>query len=202
MHWDEVYDSKKESELSWTQAEPTLSLSLIAEVCPSGRVIDVGGGLSQLAGRLLERGSSVTVLDISPVALARARERLGERADQVRWIEADVTQTPETGTHDVWHDRALFHFLVEPRDRAAYLALLKRAIPPGGHAVIATFAPDGPEKCSGLPVRRYDSDSLQAELGPEFRLVKSVRETHVTPRGAQQPFQYSVFERRPAERRT
>ncbi len=198
MHWDSVYASKKENELSWTQVEPALSLALIAEVCPSGRVIAVGGGLSPLAERLADRGYTVTVLDISGAALARARERAPKHAARIQWIEADVTRMPDLGTHDVWHDRALFHFLIDAADRAAYVALLKRTIPMGGYAVIATFAPDGPEKCSGLPVRRYDAAALQAELGPEFRLVKSVPETHRTPWGGRQPFQYSVFQQQSA----
>jgi 2-polyprenyl-3-methyl-5-hydroxy-6-metoxy-1,4-benzoquinol methylase len=194
-HWNSVYQSRTDAELSWTQADPALSLALIREVCPSGRVIDVGGGTSPLAGRLLELGYSVAVLDISEAAIDSARKRLGDRAAQVAWVVADVTAMPALGEYDVWHDRAVFHFLIDPADRAAYAALLKRTIPAGGHAVIATFALDGPEKCSGLPVRRYDGPSLQAELGPDFRLMKSVPGMHVTPWGKPQSFQYSVFER-------
>jgi SAM-dependent methyltransferase len=194
-HWESVYGSKSDAELSWTQPEPSLSLSLIREVCPAGRVIDVGGGNSLLAERLLDRGYSVTVLDISEVATRHARERLAVRANQVHWIVADVTAGPELDTFDVWHDRAVFHFLTEAADRASYVALLARTLPAGRHAVIATFAPDGPEKCSGLEVRRYSGPALSVELGARFELLKTVPETHVTPRGVPQSFQYSVFKR-------
>lgn len=204
-HWETVYASKNDPELSWTQQEPATSLALIEEVCPAdrepaGSVIDVGGGTSSLAQRLLDRGYRVTVLDISQAAIGRARQRLGDRATQVGWMVADVAAGPDLGTpalgiFDVWHDRAVFHFLTAATDRAAYLALLARTIPVGGHAVIATFALDGPEKCSGLEVRRYDGNVLAAELGPRFRLLKSVPELHRTPWGATQSFQYSLFER-------
>jgi 2-polyprenyl-3-methyl-5-hydroxy-6-metoxy-1,4-benzoquinol methylase len=199
-HWETVYASKSDAELSWTQPEPATSLALIEEICPvgrapAGRVIDVGGGTSLLAERLLDRGYAVTVLDISQAAIDRARQRLGDRASQVGWMVADVTAAPDLGSFDVWHDRAVFHFLTEPGDRAAYAALLARTVPVSGHAVIATFALDGPEKCSGLEVRRYDGRSLAVELGPRFRLFKSVPELHRTPWSAAQLFQYSLFER-------
>jgi len=194
-HWETVYTSKSDAELSWTQQEPTTSLTLIEDVCPAGRVIDVGGGTSLLAERLLDRGYAVTVLDISQAAIDRARQRLGARITEVSWIVADVTAGPDLGTFDVWHDRAVFHFLTASGDRAAYAALLARTVPVGGHAVIATFAPDGPEKCSGLEVRRYDSPGLAAELGLRFHLLRSVPELHRTPWGAAQSFQYSLFER-------
>jgi SAM-dependent methyltransferase len=194
-HWESVYASRTDEELSWTQPDPRLSLTLIAEVCPSGSVIDVGGGTSRLAAKLLDRGYSVTVLDISEAALKRGRERLGARADMVDWIVADVTASPDVGRFDLWHDRAVFHFLIDAADRAAYLSLLHRTVPVGGHAVIATFAPDGPEKCSGLDVLRYSGPALSAELGHSLKLLKSVPETHVTPWGKPQAFQYSVFQR-------
>ena len=194
-HWERVYASKSDAELSWTQAEPRTSLSLIEEACPAGRVIDVGGGTSVLAERLLERGYSITVLDISQTALERARNRLGERASEIHWIVADVTENPDLGSFDVWHDRAVFHFLTAPDDRAAYIALLARTVSAGGHAVIATFALDGPERCSGLETRRYDGQALAAELGPSFELLKSLPEMHLTPGGGRQSFQYSLFKR-------
>lgn len=194
-HWETVYTSKGDEELSWTQTEPTTSLSLIAEACSADSVIDVGGGTSPLAERLLDRGYAVTVLDISQAAIDRARRRLGTRASQVDWMVADVTAGPDVGSFDVWHDRAVFHFLTASADRAAYVALLARTVSVGGHAVIATFALDGPEKCSGLEVRRYDGNALAAELGPRFRLVKSVPELHRTPWNAPQSFQYSLFKR-------
>jgi SAM-dependent methyltransferase len=192
-YWESVYASKGERDLSWTQPAPLMSLSLIGEVCPTGRVIDVGGGTSLLAERLLERGYSVTVLDISKTAIDRARNRIGDRASQIHWIVADVTENLQLGSFDVWHDRAAFHFLTASIDRAAYTALLARTVRGGGHVVIATFALDGPEKCSGLAVRRYDGQMLAAELGPQFNLLKSVRELHSTPWGGEQSFQYSLF---------
>ncbi len=194
-HWESIYASKREAEVSWTQPEPSTSLSLIGDVCQAGRVIDVGGGTSFLADRLLDGGYSVAVLDISEAALSRARNRLGARADQVHWIVADVTTGPDLGIFDVWHDRAVFHFLTDPADRAAYVALLARTVSVGGHAVIATFAPDGPQRCSGLEVRRYSGLTLGAELGAGFELLRSVLETHMTPWGESQSFQYSLFGR-------
>jgi len=194
-HWESVYSSQVDAELSWMQPDPQLSLSLIAEVCPMGRVIDVGGGSSLLAGKLLDRGYSVTVLDISKAALKRAQDRFGPNAARVSWIVADITTGPDVGSFDVWHDRAVFHFLTGPADRAAYVAGLNRPIPLGRHAVMATFALDGPEKCSGLDVRRYSGLTLSTEIGPSFELLKSVPETHVTPWGKPQSFQYSVFRR-------
>jgi SAM-dependent methyltransferase len=194
-HWESVYASRTDAELSWTQPDPHLSLSLIAEVCPTGSVIDVGGGTSLLAGRLLDQGYSVAVLDISKAAITRGRTRLGSRATLVHWIVADVTASPDLGGFDVWHDRAAFHFLTNPVDRAAYVALLNRTVSVGRHAVIATFALDGPEKCSGLDVRRYSGQTLRAELGANWELLKTVPETHITPGGKPQSFQYSVFQR-------
>lgn len=194
-HWESVYASRTDAELSWTQPDPHLSLSLIAEVCPTGSVIDVGGGASQLAGKLLDRGYSVAVVDISGAAVTSGRERLGPRASLIHWIVADITAGPDLGSFDVWHDRAVFHFLMNPADRAAYVTLLARTVPVGRHAVIATFAPDGPDKCSGLDVRRYSGLTLSAELGPSFELLKSVPEVHSTPGGKRQSFQYSVFRR-------
>ena len=194
-HWDKIYTTQSDAQVSWTEPEPRASLSLIRQVCPQGRIIDVGGGTSALVDRLLDAGYSVAVLDISAAALDRAKARLGPRADNIRWIIADVTVQLDVGTYDLWHDRAVFHFLTEPADRIAYVALLKRSIPVGGHVVMATFALDGPAKCSGLPVQRYDSHSLGLELGAAFELLQSVPETHLTPQGKRQSFQYSVFRR-------
>ncbi len=194
-HWDAVYQSKGDAQVSWTQPEPALSLSLIREFCQSGHVIDVGGGTSTLVDRLLDAGYSIAVLDVSAVALDRAKARLGPRAESVHWIVADVTTATNVGTYDVWHDRAVFHFLTEPADRTAYVAALSRSVPIGGHAVIATFALDGPETCSGLPVRRYDGSTLAAELGTGFALQASLPDTHLTPWGKPQQFNYAVFKR-------
>ena len=144
-------------------------------------------------GKLIGHGYSVAILDISEAAVTRGRERLGPRAGMIRWIVADIAADPDLGSFDVWHDRAVFHFLTNPADRAAYVALLNRTVSAGRHAVIATFAPDGPEKCSGLDVRRYSGLTLSQELGPTLKLLKSVPETHLTPGGKPQSFQYSVF---------
>lgn len=194
-HWESVYTSKGDAEVSWTQSEPRASLSLIAKASsPPSRVIDVGAGASILAERLLDVGYSVAALDLSRSAMNRAASRLGDRSRRIQWIEADVTDAALTlGTFDVWHDRAVFHFLIDPAHRAAYVALLARTIPLGGHAVIATFALDGPTKCSGLDVRRYDSTSLAQELGNGFELRESFTETHLTPWGKPQSFQYSLM---------
>jgi hypothetical protein len=192
-HWDSIYQSKCEAEMSWTQSEPLISLKLIGEVCPSGRVIDVGGGMSPLAERLLDLGYQVSVLDISSEALQRSRGQLGPKADGIQWIHADVTRAPSLGTFDLWHDRAVFHFLTSADDRAAYRSLLLKSLPVGGHAVIASFALDGPEKCSGLAVQRYDGPLLAAELGSEFALLKTEPEVHMTPWGKPQSFQFSLF---------
>jgi 2-polyprenyl-3-methyl-5-hydroxy-6-metoxy-1,4-benzoquinol methylase len=194
-HWDSIYQSKSDGDMSWTQAEPLISLKLIGEVCSFGSVIDVGGGTSLLAERLLDRGYKVAVVDIAEAAIERNRKRLGAKAGQIQWITADVTAGPGLETFDVWHDRAVFHFLTAPDDRAAYRRLLTQSVSVGGHAVIGSFALDGPEKCSGLEVRRYDGPMLALELGPQFALLKSESEIHVTPWGKPQSFQFSLFKR-------
>jgi trans-aconitate methyltransferase len=200
-HWETVYTTKAETDVSWFQDSPSPSLELIERLKPAkdARVVDIGGGASRLVDALLERGfRHVTVLDISQAALDLACLRLGRRASQARWIVDDVTQWEPSQRFDIWHDRAAFHFLVEPADRAAYVARLKQALKPGGHAIIATFAPDGPEKCSGLPVYRADADAVAKELGEGFVLVDSSRHNHVTPNNSSQRFQFSVFQRRGA----
>lgn len=197
-HWQGVYTSKGETEVSWFQESPAISLEMIelADASPASAVIDIGGGASRLVDALLDRGlRTVAVLDVSAAALETAKARLGARADQVEWIVADVTAWQTTRSYDVWHDRAAFHFLTDARDRAAYVACLLKAVGPGGHAMIATFAPDGPERCSGLPVMRYDAESLADVLGGDFRLVTSRRHEHTTPWGATQRFQFSLFRR-------
>ena len=197
-HWERVYAQKGEQEVSWFQEVPATSLRLVSAtgVGRDARIVDVGGGASRLVDALLAAGyERLTVLDLAAPALERARQRLGPRASSVAWIAADVTAWEPEGTFEVWHDRAVFHFLVRPEDRAAYRATLLRALSTGGHAVVATFAPDGPERCSGLPVARYDPESLARELGPELRLVESLREDHRTPGGAVQRFQFSRFVR-------
>lgn len=197
-HWEGIYASKAETAVSWFQAEPRLSLELIAAVAPAGggRIIDVGGGASLLVDRLLDRPfGKVAVLDIAEAALGKARSRLAGRAGRVEWIAADVTGAPELGTFDVWHDRAVFHFLTAAADRREYVELARRTVPAGGHLILATFALDGPETCSNLDIRRYDARSLAAELGAGFAPVREAREIHETPRGSPQPFFYGAYRR-------
>ena len=197
-HWENVYTSKAENEVSWFQDSPAPSLALIAEIgaALNSAIIDIGGGASRLVDHLIDRGfADVTVLDLSAAALDAAKARLGERASRAHWLVADATTWAPSHTYDIWHDRAAFHFLTEERDRAGYIARLKQGLRIGGHAIIATFALDGPEKCSGLPVTRYDAAGLAETLGPDFNLLQSRRNDHATPWGSQQRFQFSVFER-------
>jgi SAM-dependent methyltransferase len=197
-HWEHVYSTKAEAGLSWYQDEPRLSLELIGAVAPAGRgrIIDVGGGASVLVDQLLDLGCrEIAVLDISETALGRAKARLGGRADRVRWVVADVTEAPELGTFDIWHDRAVFHFLTDPADRRSYVELARKTVPEGGHLVIATFADDGPKRCSDLDVCHYSARSLADELGEGFSLVRAAREMHTTPWGSSQAFVYGVFKR-------
>lgn len=197
-HWESVYASKGENQVSWFQETPAISLELIglAGAVPGSGIIDIGGGASRLVDCLVSRGyEDVTVLDLSAAALAAARSRLGEIAGRATWIAADVTRWEPSRSYDVWHDRAAFHFLTEHADQAAYVVRLRRALRPGGHAIIGTFAPDGPERCSGLLVSRYDSASLAATLGRGFELIDARRHEHVTPWGATQKFQFSTFRR-------
>jgi SAM-dependent methyltransferase len=196
--WDEIYRSKAETGVSWYQEEPRLSLELISAIAPveGGRIVDIGGGASVLVDRLFElHFTKIAVLDISKAALGKARSRLGERSGRVEWLAADVTSVRDIGIFDVWHDRAVFHFLTEAADRQRYVELARRTVPEGGHLVVATFANDGPKMCSGLDVNRYDADSLRKELGPGFSLVREAREAHTTPWSSSQPFFYGVFKR-------
>jgi len=197
-HWEKVYTTKAEDEVSWFQENPTTSLRLIrnAGASSDSRVIDIGGGASRLVDALLEQGfRALTVLDISASALETARTRLGTAGSKVEWIVADATKWTPERSYDLWHDRAAFHFLTEPADRNAYINRLRLAVAPGGQVIIGTFALDGPEKCSGLPVQRYDSRSLAEVLGPAFELADGHAELHRTPWGSIQPFQFSRFRR-------
>ena len=198
-HWDNVYGTKRETEVSWYQASPATSLAMIraANLDHRAAIIDVGGGASHLVDALLQDGHrDVAVLDLSANALDVARKRLGAAASVVDWIVADATTWRPARTYDLWHDRAAFHFLVEEPDRAAYLDRLHRGVKAGGHAVIGTFALDGPEKCSGLPVQRYDPATLSGTIGSAFELIAHEAHRHVTPWGATQPFQFSVLRRK------
>jgi trans-aconitate methyltransferase len=197
-HWQAVYMTKAENEVSWFQENPTTSLRLIADAKASSdsRIIDIGGGASRLVDALLAQGfRSLAVLDISAAALETAKTRLGPRGVDVDWIAADVTKWRPATTYDIWHDRAAFHFLTEAADRDAYIDRLKSAVASGGQVIIGTFALDGPEKCSGLQVERYDAESLADTLGAGFELADNFAEAHRTPWGAIQHFQFSRFRR-------
>ena len=197
-HWQNVYKEKGENQVSWFQERPTISLELIeaAGAKPNSAIIDIGGGASRLVDALIDKGyRDLTVLDLSASAVSIAKTRLGQSAALVKWIVADVTQWEPPGRYDLWHDRAAFHFLTEVSDRTAYIERLKNALPVGGHAIIGTFALDGPERCSGLPVVRYDAAQLALMLTPLFTLVDMRRHEHKTPWGAIQQFQFGVFRR-------
>jgi trans-aconitate methyltransferase len=197
-HWENVYTTKGENEVSWFEQNPAPSLELIGQVGASNTsaIIDIGGGASRLVDHLVEQGfQDVTVLDLSGAALEAAKGRLGARADRVNWVVADATIWQPAKAYDIWHDRAAFHFLTDEKDRAAYIARLTGGLKAGGHAIIATFAPDGPEKCSGLAVARYDAAGLGRTLGPVFQLVHTRRHEHATPWGSKQVFQFGVFRR-------
>ncbi|HYE76705.1 MAG TPA: class I SAM-dependent methyltransferase [bacterium] len=197
-HWDTIHRTKGEREVSWFQEMPQASLDLIARCAlpPEAPIVDVGAGASRLVDALLNAGHrDLTVLDISAEALARSRERLGERAQAVQWVVADITRWEPERQYACWHDRAAFHFLTDPADRAAYVGRLSRALAPGGHAIIGTFAPEGPEQCSGLPVVRYSAVDLGELLGSDFELVEHRTQDHETPWGTVQRFQMSRFER-------
>ena len=199
LHWNATYESKREDGVSWFQDSPEPSLSLIKEIAHSGSaIIDVGGGASRLVDNLQEQlFEDVTVLDLSSAAITAARSRLAETGGRVDWIVADIRTWSPRRIYDVWHDRAAFHFMVEEADRDAYLSTLGRALAPNGYAIIATFALDGPEKCSGLPVQRYDASKLAQVLGSGFALVRTLDHLHLTPWGSSQSFQFSVFRRAP-----
>ena len=196
IHWERIYRTRRPDEVSWFQREPAISAQMIRRAVPdtSARIIDVGGGASSLVDTLLHDGySALTVLDLSSAALTHARERLGPSGRAIEWVEADVLTTNlPPASIDVWHDRAVFHFLTAPADRDAYIAQVRRAVRPGGHVLVATFAEDGPAQCSGLPVARYSAQRLHDAFGLSFQLVESVREEHVTPSGNRQSFIYCL----------
>lgn len=196
-HWQKIHITKSTDAVSWFQRslEPSLKMMESLGITAPAHVIDVGGGASALVDELVERRFEVTVLDIADTALAVSRERLGEKAGGVDWQVGDITQWQPNDRYDVWHDRAVFHFLTEAADRSRYLTALKSGLKSGGFAIFATFAEDGPEKCSGLPVRRYSADSLASEIGPEFTLAEQARETHSTPWGSAQSFTWTGFRR-------
>jgi ubiquinone/menaquinone biosynthesis C-methylase UbiE len=197
-HWEDMYAKKMPTEVSWYQIEPTVSLDLIKStgIDHAGKIIDVGGGASVLVDKLLDKGfQDLTVLDISAKSLSYAKERLGDRATRVSWIEADVTEFDPPQKYDLWHDRAVFHFLTEENDRKKYVQNMDKALNFGGHVIIASFAIEGPLKCSGLDVERYSDGKLKNELGNSFEFVKSVEEVHRTPWSSEQKFIYCYFKK-------
>jgi SAM-dependent methyltransferase len=197
-HWQQVYQTKADDAVSWFEASPDTSLDLLdaAGLTQNDAVIDIGGGASRLVDALVARGQAhVSVLDLSAAALDVARTRLGDAAS-VDWIVSDVLAWQPSRRYRFWHDRAAFHFLTDPADQADYVDVLGRALEPGGTATIGTFAPDGPEKCSGLPVARHDAESLSRILGDGFALIDQRRHAHATPWGSVQNFQFSTFRQR------
>ena len=197
-HWETVYQTKAPNAVSWYRPHLEKSLELIELTCAGKQasIIDVGGGESTLVDDLLALGyEDISLLEISQAAIDVVKHRLGEKADRATWLTADVTQaTLPAHRYDIWHDRAVFHFLTQPTQREAYLRVLAHALKPGGHVILATFGHEGPEKCSGLPVVRYDTAALQHELGPHFILRDSTIEWHDTPFGTRQQFIYCLLQ--------
>lgn len=197
-HWEEVYTTKAETAVSWYQPHSARSLALITSAAPdhSAAIVDIGGGASRLVDDLIARGyTDLTVLDVAEAALAKSRVRLGRDAGKVDWVVADITTWQPPRIYDVWHDRAVFHFLTEPTLQDAYLSALRAGTSIGSTVIMATFALDGPDKCSGLPVQRYSPATLAARLGPIFRLTHEAEDAHKTPWGSEQRFSYAAFHR-------
>jgi SAM-dependent methyltransferase len=198
-HWEQVYTGKPPDRLGWYKPRLQTSLDWIAslDLAPEAPIIDVGGGASTLVDDLLDQGhTQLTVLDLAAPALELIRTRLGERGAGITWLCADITDIElPANAYRVWHDRAVFHFLTEPQDRTRYLENLSRALRPGGHVILGTFAPEAPPKCSGLPVQRYDLDLVRAAMGDGFRLERHQKELHVTPGGVEQMYLFCQFRR-------
>ena len=193
-HWEKVYATKAPDAVSWYRAHLETSLALIERAAPdpSSSIIDVGGGESTLVDDLLARGyENITILDVSQTAIDATKKRLGSAAERIQWLVADITEAQlEPGAYDVWHDRAVFHFLTASQHRTAYVRQVGHSVRPGGHIIISTFGPEGPTKCSGLDVIRYDAELLHDQFGVRFRLVESSKELHQTPFGTTQQFLY------------
>jgi SAM-dependent methyltransferase len=199
IHWADIWTTRDAETVAWFQDLPAVSLTLVTEIEPrrDAAVIDVGGGASTLVDHLLDEGyTDITVLDIADAALDQTRARLGDRSGRVHFVAADITMEPLERRYDVWHDRAAFHFLTDPVDRAAYVGQAERSVATGGHLVIAAFALDGPEQCSGLPVQRWSPELLADEFARAFSLVTKADDLHDTPTGGQQHFVYAVLRRR------
>jgi len=202
QHWEGIYATKVTEKVSWFQEHAELSVRLIRNtgLNKDAAIIDVGGGASKLVDELVAKSySDLTVLDLSSSALAVTKQRLGKNAEAIHWIVGDITCTAlPSHRFDIWHDRAVFHFLSDPADRQSYVAQVTHSLRPGGHVLIATFGQDGPEKCSGLPVVRYTPETLHAELGDNFMLRGHEDEAHITPSGSVQQFVYCYFQKRPS----
>lgn len=197
-HWESIYAEKLPQDVSWYQQEPTIALKIIRHFSDkNARIIDVGGGASVLVDHLLKSGySKLAVLDISGKAIEHTKNRLPYQATTIEWFEKDITEFIPPHTYDIWHDRAVFHFLTDIKSRRLYINVLKNTVKSGAHIIIATFAKDGPTKCSNLDIVQYDNLSIQNELGDEFNLLESQFETHTTPAGREQRFIYFVFQRK------
>jgi SAM-dependent methyltransferase len=193
-HWEKIYGTKAPEAVSWYRRHLETSLALIQRTAAAqtASIIDVGGGESTLVDDLLAHGfRNLTVLDVSQTAIDVTRKRLGPAAERIHWLVADITRAAlEPCAYDVWHDRAVFHFLTAPEARAAYVRQVARSVKPGGHVIVSTFGPEGPAKCSGLDVVRYDANSLHDQFGATFRLIESSKELHQTPFGTTQQFLY------------
>ncbi|MCW8889076.1 MAG: class I SAM-dependent methyltransferase [Sedimenticola sp.] len=195
-HWEQIYSNKSSEDVSWFQPKPGRSLALIndAGITKDQAIIDVGGGASRLVDYLLQAGyQQVTVLDIAQAALAISQQRLGHSAKQVEWLTADATAFKLDHPVQLWHDRAVFHFLTQARDRDAYIRNLKNTLTPEGTLILAAFSPEGPKQCSNLDIVQYDAQRITIELGPLFKLKHMEQEAHTTPSGAVQSFNYFVF---------
>ena len=201
-HWEQVFESKSPDETSWYEAHLQTSLDWISDAA-NGRsvsIIDVGGGESTLVDDLLARGyGALTVLDVAGAAIRKSQKRLGLTEKSVNWLVGDVTTVAlPASVYDVWHDRAVFHFLIDPKQRLAYVHQLESALKIGGQVIMATFGPQGPQRCSGLDTKRYDTESLRREMGPSFRLIRSAAVVHQTPKGVSQQFLYCQFRFNPS----
>ena len=198
QHWERIYQEKGPNQVSWFKASLDISLELISlsGIDKNKKIIDVGGGASVFVDKLIEKKfTDLTVLDISANAIQYAKERLKEKANKVKWVESDIAQFQPPELYDLWHDWAVFHFFIDPADRKKYIKVLDKAVKPNGFVIIASFALEGPLKCSGLNVERYDAEKLSKELGTHFTLIKNVGQTHLTPWHSEQKFSYCLFKK-------